>query len=187
MADDPRLVVIRVETRKIAMRPLLTVIRASFKAPEFRVNIREVEPQNRDSFEFTDRLRSIVHGVVATAKKKKDAILCVHVAFSPLTFEHPDHPKITTDIGIVAVAGPVTRLRFSVRANPLAEISPLQRQVLLRSSMQMQAELPDFPEPLDPELRQYGITLGKSVIDRMFYTLFEFGNSDLARGDKQVH
>lgn len=163
-------IVVRVENRRIAMRPVISALVEAMSAPNASLDIQVIQPQNIDKLGFLDRVRSVVHGVVATARERYSAFMCAHVAFSTITFVTEDSPDVGTDVdvAIVATASHVSSLNFSVRIKPSSHVTQEMRDTLRHIEDQMRKEMPVF-ESVNWES---GRELSRSVTETIFETLF---------------
>ncbi len=181
--DDRLPIVVRVEKRNIPMRRIISALRGAFVVQKSHFDIKEVYPQNPDKLELIDRLRSIVHGVVATAEEhKSSAAMCAHVSISPLTFMAPGHPKRDINVAIVATASIISPLWFEVLASPSAATTETESALLHQYRMRMRKELPKFECVHWTE----GDVLSRSVAELIFRTVFMVADGGMPGDDASL-
>jgi hypothetical protein len=182
MADSRLPLVVRIETRRIPMRRVVAAVVQAFSAEELALDIAEIAPQNLDRKHLVERIKSIVDGVVATAKVEKNAILCVHTAISPLMFVYRGEDTRTVDVAILAAVGPFSPLHLFVRANPSTKLTDKESAVIRRYEEQMRAEMPTYKMAKWQE----GIELRNAVSQRIFDTLFQVADKGLTGSDDSL-
>lgn len=170
MTDDPFLIAVRVEKRLVRMAPIIAAVSEALSNARMRLDVKEVMPLYLGKHELIDRARSVLHGVVETAKTEREAILSVHVALSRSMYVLSGQPPREIELAIIATAGPFSPVSFSLATDPSTVIPKAVTHGLNKVMLQIYKEMPKFPSVNDPD----GVELSRTVITALVVNLFRY-------------